>query len=296
MNQSRAGTAVMNASTLELGGRDPKNPEYRMLQAAHESFSRGLGTALSSLLQAEIRVELGDISLVNAQEFQRSRSTPSCLIRMQLHPRQERMILYLDCSGALGLLELLLGGKGGSNRIEPREPTEIEWSLLEEVVRVIARSLGEAWLVFHEVDFKVESLESDPARLPGNDPAMPLMQIGFTVYFGEQTASMCLAVPQTFFEMPAPAAALEAPENVPGIEEIERNLELLQDAGVRLEVSLEGPTMAFGDLKALRPGQVVKFDYPLGKQLRALVNGTVAISGQIVSSGRKRAFQVEELP
>jgi flagellar motor switch protein FliM len=285
-----------HAPTLELGRRDPANREYRTIQGVHEAFARALGTALSSLLQAEARAELGEISLVTGRDFQKSLSAPACLIRMQLHPRHERIILHLDCAAAFGLLELLLGGKGGSSVAEAREPTEIEWSLLEEVVRVIARTLGEAWLIFHEVDFKVESLESDPARLPSIDPVTPLMQIAFTLHLGEQTGTMGIAAPQTFFEMPVPVEIPETPANMPGVEEIQRNLELLEDALVQLEVSLEGPTMAFRDLTDLKTGQVVRFDYPLNKRLQALVNGTIPISGQIVSAGRKRAFQVEELP
>jgi flagellar motor switch protein FliM len=285
-----------NAPALELGRRDPANREYRMIHGVHETFARALGTSLSGLLQSEVRAELGEISLVTGKDFQRSLSAPACLIRMQLHPRQERIVLHLDCAAAFGLLELLLGGKGGSSSTEAREPTEIEWSLLEEVVRVIARTLGEAWVVFHEVDFKVESLESDPARLPSPDPAAPMMQIGFTLHFGEQSGTMRFAAPQSFFEMPVPQEIPEAPANMPGVEEIQRNLELLEDAAVHLEVSLEGPTMAFRDLTDLKTGQVVRFDYPLNKRLQAMVNGAIPISGHIVSAGRKRAFQVEELP
>ncbi len=291
MNQPRAKT-----STLDLGGRDQANAEFRKLHAIHESFARALGTALSGLLQAEIRAELGDMPLVTAFDFLRSVSAPACLVRMQLQPRLERVILHMDCAAAFGSLELLLGGKGGSAKVETREPTEIEWSLLEEVVRVIARVLGEAWLPFHEVDFIVESLESDPARLPNPDPGLALLQIGITLHFGDRIGALNIAVPQAFFEKPAPAAILEPAPNLPGIEEIERNLELLEDAAVHLEVTLEGPTMAFRDLSALQTGQVVKFDFPLAKPLHAMVNGTIPISGHIVSAGRKRAFQVEQLP
>ncbi len=284
------------ASTVELGRRDPANREFRAIKGAHENFARGVATALSGLLQAEVHAELGEISLVTAGDYQKSLCAPACLIRMQLHPRQERITLHLDCAAAFGLLELLLGGKGGHSKVENREPTEIEWSLLEEVVRVIARALGEAWVAYHEVDFKVESLESDPARLPIADAALAMMRIRFTMGFGEQTGSMEIAAPQAFFEQPAPQEIPESTTSAPAMEEIQRNLELLEDAAVHLEVTLEGPTMAFSDLTALKTGQVVKFDYPLGKPLQAQVNGTVPISGHIVSSGRKRAFQVEELP
>ena len=58
---------------------------------------------------------------------------------------------------------------------------------------------------------------------------------------------------------------------------------------------LDGPTMVFKEIANLAPGYVVQLDYPLQKPLRAVVNGTVSIPCQIVSAGRKRAFQVDEV-
>jgi hypothetical protein len=41
---------------------------------------------------------------------------------------------------------------------------------------------------------------------------------------------------------------------------------------------------------------VITFDYSLDRSLHGLVNGDVAVMGHVVSAGRKRAFQVEQLP
>ena len=65
---------------------------------------------------------------------------------------------------------------------------------------------------------------------------------------------------------------------------------------MKLEVTLEGPTMAFEELMRLKAGQVITFDYPIQKPLRATVNGAAAMTGHIVSAMDKRAFQVERLP
>ena len=65
---------------------------------------------------------------------------------------------------------------------------------------------------------------------------------------------------------------------------------------VELEVSLRGPKLEFKELVALKPGQVLIFDYPLGQPVSASANGAVDLTGHIVSAGRKRAFQVAGLP
>jgi flagellar motor switch protein FliM len=288
------------SSPLNLGRREASSqeiPNLRQLQGVHETFARSLSASLSSYLQGEIQAALESISAVTAGEYLGGLKAPACVIRLQLHPRAESMILHLHGSAVFSLLELLLGGKGGSPPAEARALTEIEWSLLEEVVRVTVRALGEAWHVFHEVEFRVESLENDPSMLPVPDPAQSLLQISFTMQLGADSGAFQLAVPQSFF---APADAQVPEKETRGIappeEDVQRNLELLTEAVVDLEVLLDGSTMMFGELAALQTGQVLTFDHALGKPVRAVVNGAIGMPGHVVSAGRKRAFQIEELP
>jgi flagellar motor switch protein FliM len=292
MSKSKSAT-----SPLSLGRPDSSSPRYRMLQGVHATFAQALGTALSTFLQTEIRAELAQVSVVPAGEFQKTLSAPSCLIKLRLTPRDESMVLHLSPPAVFGMLEMLLGGSGGSGGVESRPLTEIEWSLLEEVVRVVVRVLGESWQVFHQVEFKVESLESDPAMLPLTDASQPLVWVRLALEFAGETGEIAIAVPQEFFAAAAtPLALPEAPPVAVPEADVQRNLSLLEDASVDLEVTLDGPTMAFRELMALRAGQVVRFNYPLRKPLQASVNGSVTITGHVVSAGRKRAFQIEQLP
>ncbi len=282
---------------LGLGQPDTTSPRYRMLQGVHESFARSLETALSTFLQSEIRTALDQMSFLTAGEFQKGLRAPACLIRMRLLPREDCVLVHLTPPVVFGLLEMLLGGSGGTGEKESRALTEIEWSLLEEVVRVMVRALGEAWQPFHAVEFKVESLESDPAMLPANDPGQALVLVRIALGFAGESGEVSIAVPQEFFDSAAPAMTMkEAPQIAPPEEDVQRNLRLLEDAAVDLEVTLDGPTMEFRELMALKAGQVVRFNYPLGKPVQALVNGSLAISGHVVSSRRKRAFQIEQMP
>jgi flagellar motor switch protein FliM len=279
---------------ISLGQQTSDDPQHRLLSGVHENFAQALSASLSAFLQCEIGVSLETASFVSAADFQRTLPAPSSLISFQLVPLAERAILALDCATVFSFLELLLGGSLDSAPAQQRKLTEIEWTLLEEVVRVIVAALGEAWKTFHAVEFKVLALENDPQLLPVPDPARPLVQLSFALALGEQTGGFQVAVPQTFFKV-APGEE-ETPAAQRGAESAQRNLELLGEAMVDLEVILDGPAMELRELAALQTGQVVLFDYPLQKPLRAMVNETVPIACQIVSAGRKRAFQVESLP
>ncbi len=278
---------------LDLGQQN-STPHFRKLRSLHEILAKSLANVLSTFLQAEIHVNLTAMNVTTAGEFQKNLAHPSCLIQLRLHPEQERMILYLDSATVLSLLEVLLGGSGQPSP-EPRELTEIEWSLLEEISRVMMRCLGESWQVFKPVEFVVESLNSDPSLTPCPEPALSVLRIAFALDLGEQSGHFEMAVPRAFFE--SAETVVEAPELTADASsplDKERNARLLEDAEVELEVLLEGMQLSFGDLLALRQGQVVRFDHGLNQPLRGRVNGDLTLMGHVLSAENKRAFQVEE--
>jgi len=49
------------------------------------------------------------------------------------------------------------------------------------------------------------------------------------------------------------------------------------------------------DLLGLEEGQLLTFDYAAGKPVDLEVNGGRKFSGHVVSTGKKRAFQIEEM-
>jgi flagellar motor switch protein FliM len=288
---------------ISLGRQGVDSVQHELLRGLHETFAQELSSSLSAFLQSEIGIRLGTISYPSASDFQSALQTPCGVISFQLEPQAEQATLYLDCSTVFGLLELLLGGSIGSGSPgsgQQRNLTEIEWELLEEVVRVIVAALGEAWKAFHPVEFKVLALHNDPRLLAFPEPAQPLVQLSFALHLGtpeggEQEGGFQISVPRTFFEA-APSADQELAARAGAESSPPPILELLGQAKVQLEVILEGPAMELRELARLQTGQVVRFDYPLDKPLRAMVNDSLAISCQMVSAGRKRAFQVERLP
>ena len=158
------------------------------------------------------------------------------------------------------------------------------------------RCLGESWQVVRPVEFVVESLSSDPSLAPCPEPALSVLRISFDLQLAEQSGSFEIAVPRSFFDSLAPA------ERVPGTSGARRLRRgtgsamrgFLKTQKLNWKCCLEGTHLSFGDLRALRQGQVVRFDHGLNQALRGVVNGDVSVIGHVLSAGNKRAFQVEE--
>jgi len=287
------------AKQFEVGQPNTTSPRFRTLQAVHERYAGSLATALSAFLRSDFQATLQDLSVQTSGGFQAALPSPTCLMVLRLRPRDERIYLHLNCATVFGLLELLLGGKCGPEAAAPRNLTEIEWSLLEEIVRVMLRPLGEAWQLFATVEFEVESLVSEPGLLgpsdPNQPPNQPMIRLAFDLQCGEHSGAQEIAAPQSFFDATGTALEQKASGQEPE-PDARQKLALLDQAGVSLEVRLEGPLLSVADLMNLTPGQVIKLDHPLDQPLRGVVNGALSMQGAVVSSGKKRAFQVVALP
>ena len=287
------------ARQFEIGQPDSASPRFRTLRATHERYASSLATAISAFLRSDFQVLFEDLSLQTSGGFQAALPNPTCLMIFRLHPREERMYLHMNCATVFGLLELLLGGKCGPEPAAPRNLTEIEWSLLEEIVRVMLRPLGEAWQAFATVEFEVESLVSEPALVVQNDPKQPtnqpMIRLGFTLRCGEHSGVLEIAAPQSFFDVSGTVPDHKAPGDSTEPDSRQK-LALLDDAGVSLEVLLDGPLLPVADLMNLTPGQVIKLNHPLDQPLRGIINGALSMPGSVVSTGKKRAFQIAALP
>jgi flagellar motor switch protein FliM len=74
-----------------------------------------------------------------------------------------------------------------------------------------------------------------------------------------------------------------------------RMLRLIRPARIHLDARLEGPTVTVATLLELTQGDILAFDYPVGKPLDVTVNGKLKYRGELITSGRKRAFEVQQL-
>jgi flagellar motor switch protein FliM len=288
--------STMEPRRIDVGRLDSSSPLLRTLTAVHEGYARDLGTALSAFLRADIQTTLREISGVSVSAYLGSLPSPTCLMVFRLHPRADQMYLYLESKVVFGLLEILLGGTGSALPVASRNLTEIEWSLLEEVVRVVVRPLAEAWNFFATVEFEVDSLISEPSLVPVPQPAQPMIRMAFDLAIGQESSVVEMILPTSFLDGAATVLENSSPRQHEPEQDLGLRIQRLQDATVDLEVRLDGPTVAFQDLLKLQCDQVVSFDYPLDRPLRCVLNDEITMEGQIVSTGRKRAFRVVSLP
>ena len=72
-------------------------------------------------------------------------------------------------------------------------------------------------------------------------------------------------------------------------------LRLVSTSQMQLDGRLDGPTIRVEDLMDIQDDDVLMFDYPVGRLVDLTVNGKLKYRGRMVATGRKRAFEIEEM-
>jgi flagellar motor switch protein FliM len=274
--------------------RIPKS-QVRAIHLLHDTFVRNLVSSLSAYLRSYLTVNLVSVEQLSYAEFLDGLPSPTCIVSLGLSPYDGNGVLELNPSLVFPILEMLLGGTGKSSASIQRDITEIEQRLLDGLFRIILQDLREAWKAVTNVDFTIESMETEPQLLHLLAPNEAVVSIGIEVRIGETVGMMNIAMPSIVikmmrqkFDQQWSVRKTHASEN-----EQARVLRILRMATLTMEARLEGPTLTVEDLLGLREGNVLVFDLPVTRAVELTVNGARKFTAHVVTTGKKRACQVE---
>ncbi len=271
--------------------------QLRAIHVLHDNFVRNLVSSLSAYLRAYLIVNLVSVEQLSYAEFLECLPSPTCIVALGLRPYDGNAVLEMNSSLIFPILEILLGGSGNSLMNLQREITEIEQSLLDGLFRIILRDLREAWKGITQIDFSIESLETEPQFLRILAPSEAVVTIAVEIRIGDSVGMMNIAMPSIIIKMMRQKFDMQWSVRKTESTDLEqmRVLDLIRESGMTLEARLEGPTIRMEDLIRLEQGDTLSFDYPLRRPLDCSVNGTRKFRGRMVSSGEKLAFEVQNL-
>lgn len=264
-----------------------------LVRLANETLARELTISLSAFLRMSVTATHTTAKEISFGEFPVADSK-ACFGLAVVRPGDRKLVLVVEYSVLLPLVGVALGAKAGSFGVVDRKPTEIELQVVSLLYRMILSDAYRSWATLMETPLETVTLEFEPAPsriLPATEPVFAAR---FDLSAGEQVGQLTLLAPPDLFatvvaeEEPVP---IEKPETSVSVE---ATLELLLGGQVAMQVWLDGSEMRLGDLLRLREGQIVRLDHPVEKRAVCTLNGVSSFSGQIVSTGQRRAFQVED--
>jgi flagellar motor switch protein FliM len=268
--------------------------QLRAIHLLHENFARSLASSLSAYLRAYVAVNLISVEQLSFMEFSQCLPSPTCLVSLGMKPNEGNAVLEINPSLVFPILEMLLGGTAKYATKINREITEIEQSILDGLFRIILHDLRIAWNTVTPVEFAIESHETDPQLMQILAPNEAVVAVSMEARIGENAGMMNIGIPSIVVKMLRHKFdqqwSLRKTESTDS--EQARILRLVKAANLRIEARLEGPTLRVEDLLDVNVDDILTFDYPVGRPLDLLVNGVLKYRGNVVGTGRNRAFEV----
>ena len=264
-----------------------------LVRLANETLARELTISLSAFLRTSVtathtsggEISFGELPMADGR---------ACFGLALVRPDDRKLILAVEYSVLLPLVGIALGAKAGSFGALDRKPTEIELQVAGLLYRLIFADAYRCWATLTKTPLETVTLEFEPAPSRILPPTDPVFAARFELKAGGQAGQLTLLVPPDLFatvvaeEDPAP---VEKPESSVSVE---ATLDLLLDGQVAVQIWLDGSEMRLGDLLQLQEGQIVRLDHPVERTALCTLNGVSSFNGQIVSTGQRRAFQVED--
>lgn len=270
--------------------------QLRAIHLLHENFARSLASSLSAYLRAYVAVNLVSVEQLSFIEFSQGLPSPSCLVSLGMKPYEGNAVLEINPSLVFPIIEMLLGGTSRSLLKINREITEIEQSVLDGLFRITLQDLKTAWHAVTPMEFSIEQHETEPQLLRILAPNEAVVAVTMEVRIADNAGMINIGIPSIVvkmlrhkFDQQWSVRKTESTEN-----EQARVLRLIRPAKMLIDGRLQGPTLTVEDLMDLKEDDVLSFDYPVSRLVDLCINGKIKFRGRIVSTGQKRAFEVQE--
>lgn len=273
--------------------------QLRAIHVLHDNFARSLASSFSAYLRAYVAVNLVSVEQLSFTEFTQGLPSPTSVIALGMKPYDGTAVLEINPALVFPILEMLLGGSGKVSTKITREVTEIEQSILEGLIRIILQDLRSAWHAVADMEFSIEVHETEPQLLQFLAPNEAIVAVCMEVRIGDTAGMMNIGIPSIIIKMLRQKFDQQwsVRKTEATVDEHARMLRLIRPSNIQLDARLQGPvtTLGMGTLLDLQEGDVVAFDYPVERPVDLSINGKLKYRGEIVTTGRKRAFQIQEL-
>ncbi|HEY9843934.1 MAG TPA: flagellar motor switch protein FliM [Candidatus Obscuribacterales bacterium] len=270
------------------------------LQAVHEMFGRLLSTQLTTQMRLPVQIEVVSIDQLTYDEFMRSITNPTVVLIYRMDPLEGNILFEFTPGTAISVIERLLGGPG---RVppKPRELTDIEQTLMSNVINKGMVSFREAWKnLIPDLKPVLQNLETNPRFVQVSGPSDSVLVISFEIRLGESTGSMRICLPYPTVETLLPqlnrqyfiTQSVRKEEAQQASTEIRRRLE---DVELRVALLLGFTEITVQDLLDLQIGDVLGLTSSVEQDLPVMVEQSIKFLGRPGTLGRKMAAQITEI-
>lgn len=268
----------------------------RHLEMAFERFGRQFGNQLTARLRAMTHLTLDELNLRTYDEYVNLLPTPTAMVLCTVTHTRQTAMLQLPVAATLVWIDYLFGGNGRGDDREGRELTDIELSLVKDLLEHSLSDLEYAFAGLAPLALTVGGVQYNPQFVQAAGASDAVLVASFTLRVGEREDALTLMLPADTL-----LAQLRAADGPVARSDDERaaaalvaaDLErAMQDVPVEIAVRFSPVVVHPRDVIDLAVGDVLPLSHPSTDLLDVVVDGVVLARAAAGSHGSRLACRV----
>ncbi len=265
-----------------------------VLEIINDRFSRLCTSALANTMRKRVDVNPISIDMSKFGDFMRSLPVPTSINIFKIDPLRGNALLVVDTRLVFSLVENFFGGAGSQPKIEGRDFTPIEQSIIVKVVKIILANLEDAWRPVHEVSIELLRSEINPQFATIVPPSDVVVVISFEVELENALGSMVLALPYATIEPIRSKlyAAFQTERLEIDHAWISRFRDRLMETPVELNVTFGTTQISGRQLLDMKVGDILMLDQDEDDMLTGRIHGILKFLGLPGFVKGNKAFKI----
>ncbi|OFZ21034.1 MAG: flagellar motor switch protein FliM [Bdellovibrionales bacterium GWB1_55_8] len=269
------------------------------LDIIYERFIRLYRMSLSNSLRKIATISIISTDLLKFGEFVNTLPIPSCMCIMRFESLHGPALLVFESKLAYALVDSFFGGTDRPyTKIEGKEFTRIELSIMKKVMDLAIKDLEDAWAPVHKVDISFMRTEVNPQFVGVVPPSDVIISTTFEVELENASGTIALVIPYSTIEPIKNKlnASFQTESDRHDKEWTAKMEEHLRNAEVNVRVNLGAAMITVGDLVNLNVGDIVPLTQNADAELDVEVEGVSKFKAFFGVSRGNRAVQVTRIP
>lgn len=265
------------------------------LDIIYERFIRLYRISLSNALRKFASISIISTDLLKFGEFVNTLPIPSCMCIMRFEALKGPALLVFESKLAYALIDSFFGGTDRPfTKIEGKEFTRIELSLMQKVMDLAISDLEEAWAPVHESKISFIRTEVNPQFVGVVPPSDVIISTTFEVELENATGTIALVVPYSTLE-PIKSklnASFQTEGDKSDKEWLLKMTEHMKQVEANIKVNLGAATITVGDLVNLQVGDIIPLGQDADGELDVLIEDVSKFKCFFGVSRGNRAIQL----
>ncbi|WP_143338073.1 flagellar motor switch protein FliM [Demequina sp. NBRC 110054] len=268
----------------------------RALEVSLQNFARQWGTVLSSRVGVLTTVDLDRLELTGYDAYIETLPSSTTGNILQFEPSRTPALLEIPTGLTMTLVDCLLGGPPADLGMPFRELTEIEWTLLSDMITYACNELSNAARSIAPLSFSLKGVRYSPSFMQLAGAKDPVLIAHYRMALGDIEAPLTLML----MAEPVVAALRSADEKSGRTLEEQRAHDLavsqltarMEEVPLPVSVRFAARDFSAGEVAALEIGTVIPLRHGVSTPLDVTVDDAVLAKAAIGANGTRVACLV----